>query len=63
MYAECPQQKGKEGTIPQDFSEHNRELGEEYPQTFRKVVQAGVKMSFGTDLGSAHMALAPNNLR
>jgi hypothetical protein len=37
MYAECPQETG--GTIPPDFLEHNRELGEEYPQTFRNVLE------------------------
>jgi imidazolonepropionase-like amidohydrolase len=47
----CPQSKGKEGTIPPDVLEKERELEERYPQTFRKVVQAAVKMSFGTDLG------------
>ena len=52
MYAEC-------GTIPQDFLEHNRELGEGYPQTFRKVVQAGVKMTFGTDLGICPYGSSP----
>ena len=59
MYAECPQEKGTQGTIPQDFLEHNRELGEEYPGTFRKVVQAGVKMSFGTDLGICPYGSSP----
>jgi imidazolonepropionase-like amidohydrolase len=57
MYAECPQETG--GTIPPDFLEHNRELGEEYPQTFRKAVQAGVKMSFGTDLGICPYGSSP----
>jgi len=35
------------------------ELGEGYPQTFRKAVQAGVKMSFGTDLGICPYGSSP----
>ena len=58
-YAECHQEKAKQGTIPPDFLEHERELGEGYPQTFRKVVQAGVKMSFGTDLGICPYGSSP----
>ena len=56
-YAECLQETG--GTIPPDFLEHNRELGEGFPQTFHKVVQAGVKMSFGTDLGICAYGSSP----
>jgi imidazolonepropionase-like amidohydrolase len=37
--------------MPEDFLEHDRELGEKQRQNFRKAVEAGVKMSFGTDLG------------
>src|SRR5215468_7250619 len=56
---ECIEEEGKKGTIPPDFLEHDRELGESYPQTFRKVVQAGVKMSFGTDLGICAYGSSP----
>jgi imidazolonepropionase-like amidohydrolase len=48
---ECIQEAGKKGTMPADFLEHDRELGEKQRQNFRKAVEAGVKMSFGTDLG------------
>ena len=47
---ECIQEEGRKGTIPLDFLEHDRELGEKHRQNFRKAVQAGVKLSFGTDL-------------
>jgi len=56
---ECNLDKGKQGTLPPDFLEKERELGEKYPQTFRKVVQAGVKMSFGTDLGICPYGSSP----
>jgi imidazolonepropionase-like amidohydrolase len=42
--AERIQELGKQGIIPQDFLEHDREIGEKYRQNFRKVVQAGVKL-------------------
>lgn len=48
---ECIQEQGKAGTMPKDFLEHDRELGEAQRQNFRKAVKAGVKMSFGTDAG------------
>src|SRR5215471_1407883 len=48
---ECIQAEGKEGKVPPDFLEHDRELGELHRQNFRKAVKAGVKMSFGTDAG------------
>ena len=48
---ECIQEQGRAGTMPKDFLEHDRELGEIQRQNFRKAVQAGVKMSFGTDAG------------
>jgi imidazolonepropionase-like amidohydrolase len=48
---ECIQGEGKEGKVPPDFLEHDRELGETHRQNFRKAVKAGVKMSFGTDAG------------
>jgi len=59
-YAECNKEKAKQGTLPPDFHEHDLELGEGYPQTFRKVVQSGVKMSFGTDLGICPYGSSPN---
>jgi imidazolonepropionase-like amidohydrolase len=48
---ECIQQQGREGSMPKDFLEHDRELGEAQRQNFSKAVKAGVKMSFGTDAG------------
>jgi imidazolonepropionase-like amidohydrolase len=48
---ECIQEGGKKGTVPADFLEHDRELGEQQRENFRRAVAAGVKMAFGTDLG------------
>lgn len=48
---ECIQAEGKKGTMPADFLEHDRELGEIQRQNFRKAVNAGVKLAFGTDAG------------
>jgi imidazolonepropionase-like amidohydrolase len=48
---ECIQEQGRNGTLPADFLEHDRELGELHRQNFRKAVKAGVKLSFGTDAG------------
>jgi imidazolonepropionase-like amidohydrolase len=48
---ECIQEEGKEGKVPKDFLEHDRELGQIHRENFRKAVKAGVKMSFGTDAG------------
>jgi imidazolonepropionase-like amidohydrolase len=48
---ECIQEAGRKGNIPKDFLEHDRQLGELHRQNFRKAVNAGVKMSFGTDAG------------
>jgi imidazolonepropionase-like amidohydrolase len=48
---ECIQEQGRNGTMPADFLEHDRELGELHRQNFRKAVKAGVKLSFGTDAG------------
>jgi len=56
---ECIQEAGKKGTIPADFLEHDRELGEKHRQNFRKAVAAGVKMSFGTDLGVCPYGSSP----
>ncbi len=48
---ECIQEKGRLGTMPKDFLEHDARLGELQRENFRKAVKAGVKMSFGTDAG------------
>src|SRR5580700_3208027 len=48
---ECIQEDGKNGKTPQDFLEHDRELGQLQRDNFRKAVEAGLKMSFGTDSG------------
>jgi imidazolonepropionase-like amidohydrolase len=48
---ECIQEQGREGSMPKDFLEHDRELGEAQRQNFRKAVKSGAKMSFGTDAG------------
>jgi len=48
---ECIQEQGRAGSMPKDFLEHDRELGETQRQNFSKAVKAGVKMSFGTDAG------------
>ena len=48
---ECIEEDGKRGTVPQDFLEHDAELGRIQRDNFRKAVAAGVKMSFGTDAG------------
>ena len=56
---ECIQEEGKQGIIPADFLEHDRELGEKHRQNFRKAVEAGVKMAFGTDLGVCPYGSSP----
>src|SRR5215470_5617196 len=56
---ECIQEGGKKGTIRLDFLEHDRELAEKHRQNFRKAVQAGVKMAFGTDLGVCPYRTSP----
>ena len=48
---ECIQQAGREGKEPKDFLEHDAQLGQIQRDNFRKAVNAGVKMSFGTDAG------------
>jgi imidazolonepropionase-like amidohydrolase len=48
---ECIQEQGRAGSMPKDFLEHDRELGELQRENFRKAVKAGAKMSFGTDAG------------
>jgi imidazolonepropionase-like amidohydrolase len=48
---ECIQADGRKGTMPADFLEHDRELGQVQRENFRKAVKAGVKLAFGTDAG------------
>src|SRR6202171_6235481 len=48
---ECIQEAGRLGKIPKDFLQHDAELGELHRRNFRKAVNAGVKLSFGTDAG------------
>jgi imidazolonepropionase-like amidohydrolase len=48
---ECIQEDGRNGKMPKDFLDHDRELGQMQRDNFRKAVQAGLKMSFGTDAG------------
>ena len=48
---ECIQAAGKAGAIPPDFLAHDAELGQIQRDNFRKAVQAGVKLAFGTDAG------------
>jgi len=48
---ECIQAAGKANSIPTDFLDHDRDLGELQRRNFTKAVKAGVKMSFGTDAG------------
>jgi len=57
---ECIQEEGRKGILPPDFLEHDREMGEKHRQNFRKAVQAGVKMAFGTDLGVCPYGTSPN---
>jgi imidazolonepropionase-like amidohydrolase len=48
---ECIQAAGKAGAIPADFLAHDAELGQIQRDNFRKAVEAGVKLAFGTDAG------------
>ena len=48
---ECIQAGGPTGQTPADFLEHDAQLGRIQRENFGKAVKAGVKMSFGTDLG------------
>jgi imidazolonepropionase-like amidohydrolase len=48
---ECIQEQGREGKIPQEFLQHDAALGQLQRDNFRKAVNAGVKLSFGTDAG------------
>jgi len=47
---------------PKDFLQHDTALGQIQRDNFRKAVQAGVKMSFGTDAVSALTAPARSSL-
>ena len=55
---ECIQEAGRKGKMPQDFLEHDAQLGQIQRDNFRKAVQAGVKMSFGTDAGVCPYGIA-----
>jgi len=55
---ECIQEAGRQGLMPQDFLEHDRQLGQIQRDNFRKAVQAGMKMSFGTDAGVCPYGIA-----
>jgi imidazolonepropionase-like amidohydrolase len=48
---ECIQADSKQGKMPADFLEHDRELGEAQRENFRKAVKMGIKLAFGTDAG------------
>jgi len=48
---ECIQEAGRKSSLPADFLEHDRDLGEIHRRNFTKAVRAGAKMSFGTDAG------------
>jgi imidazolonepropionase-like amidohydrolase len=56
---ECIQEGGKTGKTPADFLEHDRQLGQLQRDNFRKAVEAGVKMAFGTDLGVCPYGTSP----
>lgn len=55
---ECIQEDGRNGHVPRDFLEHDAQLGQIQRDNFRKAVQAGVKMSFGTDAGVCPYGMA-----
>ena len=55
---ECIQQEGRAGHMPKDFLEHDAQLGQIQRENFRKAVQAGVRMSFGTDAGVCPYGIA-----
>jgi imidazolonepropionase-like amidohydrolase len=55
---ECIQEAGRKGRMPPDFLEHDAQLGQIQRDNFRKAVQAGVKMSFGTDAGVCPYGIA-----
>lgn len=43
--------EGKEKGIPQDFQQHESDLGRIQRENFARAVKAGVKIAFGTDAG------------
>jgi imidazolonepropionase-like amidohydrolase len=55
---ECIQEGGRKGNVPKDFLEHDAQLGQIQRDNFRKAVNAGVKMSFGTDDGVCPYGMA-----
>jgi imidazolonepropionase-like amidohydrolase len=48
---ECIEADAAAGRIPMDFVAHDHDLGQIQRDNFRKAVKAGVKLSFGTDIG------------
>ena len=48
---ECIEEDAKHSNIPLEFVQHDANLGQIQRENFRKAVQAGVKLSFGTDAG------------
>lgn len=48
---ECIEEDAAHSNIPLEFVQHDRQLGQIQRDNFRKAVQAGVKLSFGTDAG------------
>ncbi|HUO35870.1 MAG TPA: amidohydrolase family protein [Candidatus Acidoferrum sp.] len=48
---ECIEADGRANAIPPDFLQHDAKLGQIQRDNFRKAVQAGVKLAFGTDAG------------
>lgn len=48
---ECIQAGAQTGKTPADFLAHDAELGRIQRESFRKAVNAGAKMTFGTDAG------------
>jgi imidazolonepropionase-like amidohydrolase len=57
---ECIQAGGKTGETPADFLAHDAELAQAQREAFGKAVKAGVKMSYGTDLGVCPYGRAAN---
>jgi imidazolonepropionase-like amidohydrolase len=56
---ECIQAGGKTGHTPSDFLQHEGDLASIQRANFGKAVRAGVKMSFGTDLGVCPYGTSP----
>src|SRR5437016_8894444 len=59
---ECIQEAGKSNSIPSDFLEHDRNLGEIQRRNFTKAVRAGIQMAFGTDAGVCPYDVAARQL-